>query len=99
MIWTNTSPNTVHAHRFARGTPRTKNDVHAEDEGDDGDEQPADDRVDREAEVAGEGRLPALHQGLVDDTAVHDVADHPAEPEGDRGGLHDDAAGDDPGEC
>ena len=63
------------------------------------DEQPADDGVDREAEVAGEGGLPALHQGLVDDAAVPDVADHPAEPEGDRGRLHDDAAGDDPGEC
>ena len=35
MTWTNTSPNTVHAHRFARGHAPDEERDDAEDEGDD----------------------------------------------------------------
>ena len=62
------------------------------------DDDPADDPVDPEAELAGAAGPAALEQGLVDDVALRHAIEHAAEGERDGGGLHDDAARDDPGQ-
>ena len=78
---------------------RVKNETMSSDDGEQRDDTRADDPVDPEAELADAAGAAALEEGLVDDSALRHVVEHAAEREGDRGGLHDDGAGDDPGQA
>ena len=93
-----TSPSTMAAHRRAPFA-RVKNETMSSATASSGMTPAADDPVDPEAELAAAAGSAALEEGLVDDAALRHVVEHPAEREGDRRGLHDDGAGDDPGEA